>query len=649
MKQAIVAIFALALCAFSVNAQPVVIDSLHKLGLEYARKDIEKQKEIIYKGITLSKRQNSYKLTSFYSLLTVAHQNVGDLDSAKVYLDILEDLGKGGDEEIRGNYYHTAGLFWKNQGKPKEALPFMVKSLELTKDSTNRAGMMLNIGNTYKELGELKEAVDYHLKSLSLFEKVGNKKGQAFAYNSLGSDYIGMQQWEKAGVYYDKSLKLKEELKDKRGMITTLGGLGNVKMETGEYKAAIAAFEKELDFANEMQTPIDQGHAFHHLGQVYSRMKENDKSRNYYTQALVFAKQVKDEAWTAWIESNIQKLDEDKVSKEILEAGLLKTLRQYEEMGDRIGVANSLDNLASFYSDQKEYEKAYSNLRRSQILNDSARGMSVDEQLRKLEDQYANEKRDREIALLRKDQELKTADLERKQAVQAGIIIALISVLVIGGLLVNRYQVISRGKRLAEIEKVRNAIARDLHDDIGSTLSSINILSQLALREGNDGALKHFSKIAEQSSRMMESMSDIVWSISPGNDSLEQVVSKMKEFAAEILEPKNITYRFSGEDSLKNTTLSLDKRKNLFLIFKEAVNNAAKYSGATDLEITFARQGNTLSLSVSDNGGGFELETVKPGNGLKNMKERARALSARFDFVTRVKEGTRIALELPLT
>jgi signal transduction histidine kinase len=332
-----------------------------------------------------------------------------------------------------------------------------------------------------------------------------------------------------------------------------------------------------------------------------------------------------------------------------MEAGLLKTLHQFEEMGDKIGVANSLDNLATFYSDQKAYEKAYQNLRRSSDLNDSTRGMSVDAQLHKLEEQYANEKRDREMELFRKDQELKTADLKRSHAVQAGVIIALISVLAIGLLLVNRYRLISRSRRLAEIEKVRNAIARDLHDDIGSTLSSINILSQLAIREGNSDASKHFNKIAEQSGRMMESMSDIVWSISPGNDSLDQVVSKMKEFAAEILESKNIAYRFNGEDSLKNTTLSLDKRKNLFLIFKEAVNNAAKYSGATDLEITFVRQGNTLSLSVSDNGRGFEPESVKVGNGLKNMKERARALSARFDFVTRVKEGTRVALELPLT
>ncbi|MEJ0033154.1 MAG: histidine kinase dimerization/phosphoacceptor domain-containing protein [Bacteroidota bacterium] len=140
---------------------------------------------------------------------------------------------------------------------------------------------------------------------------------------------------------------------------------------------------------------------------------------------------------------------------------------------------------------------------------------------------------------------MKTTSLERTHAIQAGVIVALILVLVIGLLLVNRNQVVLRSKRLTEIERMRNAIARDLHDDIGSTLSSINILSQLAIRDHNKDYSKHFSKIAEQSSRMMENMSDIVWSISPGNDSLDHVVMKMKEFAAEILEPKNITYKFT--------------------------------------------------------------------------------------------------------
>ncbi len=152
-------------------------------------------------------------------------------------------------------------------------------------------------------------------------------------------------------------------------------------------------------------------------------------------------------------------------------------------------------------------------IRHAEKSNDTerlARGQSVDEQLRKLEDDYANEKRNREMELFRKDQELKTTDLERREAVQAGVIIALVSVLIIGLLLVNRYQVIAKARRRAEIETMRNAIAQDLHDDIGSTLSSINILSQLAIRETNlvpgtnavagsiESYSKHFSKIAEQ-------------------------------------------------------------------------------------------------------------------------------------------------------
>jgi len=457
-----------------------------------------------------------------------------------------------------------------------------------------------------------------------------------------------MEQWKKSGFYFEKSLKLKEELNDKRGILVALGGLGNSYKELNDYPKAVKAYEKGFEMAKEMNLAAEQGQGMHQLAQLYQRMGDKQKSKEYYKRALAFAKTTDDKSWIAWIESSIIKLEDETGSGESTEAGLTKSLREFEEMGDKIGMADSHHNLSDFYAQNKKFQKAFEHLRKAKALDDSTRGESVDAQLLKLEQRYTNEKKDREIELLRKDQQLVTTDLKRKHAVQAGIIIALISVLVIVLLLVNRYQVISQSRRLTEIEKMRNAIARDLHDDIGSTLSSINILSQIAMRDGESSS-KHFNKIAEQSSRMMESMSDIVWSISPGNDSLEQVVSKMKEFAAEILEPKNITYRFTGDDSLKDTTLSLDKRKNLFLIFKEAVNNAAKYSGATDLEIRFVRQGNTLSLSVSDNGSGFEPETVKAGNGLKNMKERARALSARFDFVTRVSGGTRVALEVPIT
>ena len=135
----------------------------------------------------------------------------------------------------------------------------------------------------------------------------------------------------------------------------------------------------------------------------------------------------------------------------------------------------------------------------------------------------------------------------RKQSVMiTSIGIALISVFVIGLLLINRFRVMNRAKRLIEIESVRNNIARDLHDDMGSALSSINILSQVALVEKNGNTQSYLQRIGDQSARMMEDMGDMVWSINPRNDSMRQVLIRMREFAAEIFELKNIEYSFSN-------------------------------------------------------------------------------------------------------
>ena len=126
-------------------------------------------------------------------------------------------------------------------------------------------------------------------------------------------------------------------------------------------------------------------------------------------------------------------------------------------------------------------------------------------------------------------------------------------------------------------EQIRSKVARDLHDDIGSTLSSINILSQVALVEKNGNTQTYLQRIGEQTTRMMEDMGDMVWSINPRNDSMSQIIIRMREFASEIFELKNMEYSFSDKVS-ESLILDADKRKNLFLIFKETINNAAKYS-----------------------------------------------------------------------
>jgi two-component system, NarL family, sensor histidine kinase UhpB len=147
----------------------------------------------------------------------------------------------------------------------------------------------------------------------------------------------------------------------------------------------------------------------------------------------------------------------------------------------------------------------------------------------------------------------------------------------------------------------------------------------------------------------MESMTDMVWSINPINDSMEKVVVKMKVFASEILESKNIGFRFSGEESLNGLLLDAEKRKNLFLIFKEAINNSAKYSGATEVGVTLKKSERRLVMTIADNGHGFDKQNTKEGNGLKNMDARAKAMQANFKLSSVERLGTRIELELPIT
>ncbi|HEV7782889.1 MAG TPA: triple tyrosine motif-containing protein, partial [Chitinophagaceae bacterium] len=205
-------------------------------------------------------------------------------------------------------------------------------------------------------------------------------------------------------------------------------------------------------------------------------------------------------------------------------------------------------------------------------------------------------------------------------------------------------------KHLAE-ERLRAKIARDLHDEMGSTLTSINIISKVAMEEikEEEKIKQSFQKIKDHSGRMMESMSDMVWVINPVNDNFGKVILRMKEFAAEILEPARINYHFAEEGILEQVQLNLEQRKDIYMIFKEAVNNIVKYSGATEAGIRLQKTSERLTMTIMDNGKGFDVNVINPGNGLKNMQSRATEMGATLDILSGKEKGTVIELGLSLT
>jgi ligand-binding sensor domain-containing protein/two-component sensor histidine kinase len=205
-----------------------------------------------------------------------------------------------------------------------------------------------------------------------------------------------------------------------------------------------------------------------------------------------------------------------------------------------------------------------------------------------------------------------------------------------------------RVNRLIAELKLRNKIARDLHDDIGSTLSGIKLFSGMALtklEKERSEAAPILQRIGERSEKMIDAMSDIVWSIHPKNDELEDVLVRMKNYTAEMLEPKNIAFDFKINAKELKSKLPPDVRKELYLIFKEIINNVVKHADCTQVDIELKYSGKNFLLRVTDNGKGFDNNKENGnGNGLLNLRERAGRIRAEITIISDLNKGTEIEL-----
>ncbi len=194
-----------------------------------------------------------------------------------------------------------------------------------------------------------------------------------------------------------------------------------------------------------------------------------------------------------------------------------------------------------------------------------------------------------------------------------------------------------------KVEKLRISIARDLHDDMGSTLSHIRMMSEReAMRKE---ANQSFKTIADKTAEVMNNMTEIIWSINPKNDNLKNIIGKIQEFAIDTLEPLGIEIHFDIDDVSSNIKLNPEDRRHFYLIFKEAINNTAKYSKANQVHFAFKTEKGKTKTMFTDDGTGFDPMMIKHGNGLKNMESRGSALHGKIIIETNEK-GTAISLLL---
>jgi signal transduction histidine kinase len=220
----------------------------------------------------------------------------------------------------------------------------------------------------------------------------------------------------------------------------------------------------------------------------------------------------------------------------------------------------------------------------------------------------------------------------------------LISVVAIGLTIlytVHRY----RMDNLLRIQQIRTRIANDLHDDIGSGLSKIVILSEVAQRDGKNPHAALLDRIAETSRDVLNALGDLVWTTNSGDETVADLIQKMRSFATQLFEAKGMEFEMRTIDLPLERTLLPDVLRHLYLIFKEAVNNAAKHSQCSRTRVVLRCERGGFVMQVSDNGIGF-IPAAKPGHhGLENLKIRAAQLQGTIEW--RIESGTTVELNVP--
>jgi ligand-binding sensor domain-containing protein/two-component sensor histidine kinase len=207
-----------------------------------------------------------------------------------------------------------------------------------------------------------------------------------------------------------------------------------------------------------------------------------------------------------------------------------------------------------------------------------------------------------------------------------------------------------RVNQLLRLQMMRNRISADLHDELGSSLSSIGIMGKLAqntLAEEHPSA-EFVDRIVEEAQQMSGSLDDIVWNISPKNDALSSMMARMTRYASEVFEAKKIIYKVTMPEDISEITLSMEQRRNVYLIFKESVNNVVKHSHCRHASVTVRLAEKNFELVVEDDGVGFDQRMQNDRNGLVNLRERAEKLNGTIEITSTPGMGSSVKLVFPL-
>ena len=638
-----------------VNILITISKKLHQTGnfmeaVVYAEDALSLARKVSYKK-GMANAYNSLGVSYFYEAKYS--------DALNNYTAALKIREEAGDNQAAASSYHNIALVYHNQGNYPEALKNYLASLKIYEKIAEKESLAKSYGNIaliYWEQLHYSEALQNHFKSLELFKELKHNKGIAVTQNNIGLVYENQGNYSEALKYYNAALKAYEELGDRPGMIDRYFNIGFLYQDQGNYSEALKNHQAALKISEETGIKGGVAAAYANIGEIYSlkgKVEPEPKQReklfnvalhNYFT-SLETSKEIEDDDGVATCFNSIGGLYYELKNYSKAKQFLNKSLALATKIESISGIKDSHYSLAKLDSATGNWMGAFRNFQSYILYRDSLVNEETTRKTMKAQMQFDFDKKEDS---LKYQQDLADAQLSqqilltRQQKRAKNYLIAGIVLLAVLSFFLYRNYLT---RQQLKLQTLRNKIASDLHDDVGSTLSSISIFSQMAHQQSKE-TIPLLESIGESSRKMLDAMADIVWTINPENDQFEKIISRMKNFAYEILGAKKIDFEFVADDEVTNMKLPMEVRKNLYLIFKEATNNMVKYAEASKAMFAINGGKNDLTMMIRDNGRGFDANKSSEGNGLKNMKKRAEEIGGQLMIESYPGNGTTIQLNV---
>jgi signal transduction histidine kinase len=530
-------------------------------------------------------------------------------------------------------------------------------------------------GLCYEVLHNYTQSLKYYLLALRTDEKIGfrhNWEDEYFTQISLTQCAIGniynLQEntaealkWISLAEVTNKKSKINDRKLYNEAYINNC--LGETYCKQGKYELALqkqySALEYWKNYNNIDGESWSMPLTYKNIGDVFKKRGESSLTSNgrglakpyldsaiyYYNLLLKSSKKGTDKSYIPSAYVNFAKiyllLNDEHTARKYLDKGLPSAIN----VGDKESIKESYLCLFKLDSIHGNLKNAIENYKMYIIYRDSITGQEATLLSESFKLEYEFDKKNEELKLLSAKNLLEVEiSNQKKQLAYISFVFFVLLFAYIFYRIAQRKKLQNKNAMIAE----RFRISQELHDEVGATLSGIAMYSHLAkeqIKNTQTGAIQNSLNIIQSNAgEMVNKLNDIVWLINPGQDSLQKLMQRLEDYAVQIAAVKNIRVKSNLNGHYAKNILPAETRRNIYLLFKEAINNAVKYSNATLLELNVKEDNTEIQISLKDNGDGFDVDIVKHGNGLDNMQQRAKDMQTDCVIESAKGKGTSITV-----